>query len=103
MPSWCARSSAAATGACRSRGSPTKTLRATHKLGLLQCSRFTSWRCTSEGSEMDALLAHLLDAAGRAPSAHNTQPWRLRWKGDALEVRTPEERKLPAVDPAGSD
>ena len=52
---------------------------------------------------MDALLAHLLDAAGRAPSAHNTQPWRLRWRGDAIEVTVPEARRLPAADASGAD
>lgn len=52
---------------------------------------------------MESLLAHLLDAAGRAPSAHNTQPWRLRWRGDALEVTVPEARKLPALDATGAD
>src|SRR5512145_26459 len=52
---------------------------------------------------MEPLLAHLLDAASRAPSAHNTQPWRLHWRGDRLEVRVPQERALPAVDPAGLD
>lgn len=52
---------------------------------------------------MEPLLAHLLDAAGRAPSAHNTQPWRLRWRGDALEVTVPAERMLPAGDPSGHD
>lgn len=52
---------------------------------------------------MDTLLAHLLDAAGRAPSAHNTQPWVLRWRGDALEVRVHPGRTLPAADPTGVD
>src|SRR5690349_1186250 len=32
------------------------------------------------GGLMDTLLAHLVEAANRAPSAHNTQPWRLRWQ-----------------------
>jgi nitroreductase len=52
---------------------------------------------------MNTLLAHLLDAAGRAPSAHNTQPWLLRWRDDALEVRLRPERALPAVDPHHAD
>lgn len=52
---------------------------------------------------MDALLAHILEAAGRAPSAHNTQPWVLRWSGDTLEVSIRQERTLPAIDPAGVD
>lgn len=52
---------------------------------------------------MDPLLAHMLDAAGRAPSAHNTQPWLLRWHGTMLEVRVNRERCLPAVDPSYAD
>jgi nitroreductase len=52
---------------------------------------------------MDMLLAHLLDAAGRAPSAHNTQPWLLRPLDVALEVRIQRDRMLPAVDPSGAD
>ena len=52
---------------------------------------------------MEPLLAHLLDAAGRAPSAHDTQPWRLRWRVDHLEVVVPADRMLPAADPTGND
>ena len=52
---------------------------------------------------MDPLLAHILDAAGRAPSAHNTQPWLLRWLGAMLEVRANRERCLPAADPSYVD
>lgn len=52
---------------------------------------------------MEPLLAHLLDAASRAPSAHNTQPWRLWWRGDRLDVVVPADRTLPAADPTGND
>jgi hypothetical protein len=53
---------------------------------------------------MDSVLAHLLDAAGRAPSAHNTQPWVLRPRGsDELEVSVRAGRTLPAADPTGAD
>jgi nitroreductase len=52
---------------------------------------------------MDPLLARILDAAGRAPSAHNTQPWLLRWRGDFLEININENRTLPAVDRSGAD
>ena len=52
---------------------------------------------------MDPLLAHILDAASRAPSAHNTQPWLLRWLGAVLEVRVNRERCLPAADPSYVD
>ncbi len=52
---------------------------------------------------MNALLAHLLEAAGRAPSAHNTQPWKLTWRENELQVCVPEHRMLPAADPEGAD
>ena len=52
---------------------------------------------------MDPLLAHILDAAGRAPSAHNTQPWLLHWLGTMLEVRVNRGRCLPAADPSYVD
>jgi len=52
---------------------------------------------------MNVLLAHLLEAAGRAPSAHNTQPWKLIWRENELQVCVPEHRMLPAADPEGAD
>jgi hypothetical protein len=52
---------------------------------------------------MNPLLAHLLEAAARAPSAHNTQPWVLSWREDELHIRLDRERMLPAADPEGSD
>lgn len=52
---------------------------------------------------MDTLLAHLLEAASRAPSAHNTQPWRLRWQENQLQVLVAEQRMLRVADPQGLD
>jgi len=52
---------------------------------------------------VERLHAHLLDAASRAPSAHNTQPWRLSLFADRLEVRLPRERLLPAADSSSND
>jgi nitroreductase len=52
---------------------------------------------------MNALLAHLLDAAGRAPSAHNTQPWLLSWLDEWLEVYVRTDRLLHAADPNNAD
>ena len=52
---------------------------------------------------LDPLLAHLLDAASRAPSAHNTQPWRLRACSGGLEIALVPERMLPAADTSGND
>lgn len=36
-----------------------------------------------------------------APSIHNTQPWRLDLRGDALELRLDPDRRLAHVDPDG--
>jgi nitroreductase len=52
---------------------------------------------------MNVLLAHLLEAAGRAPSAHNTQPWKLTWQENELQVYVPKQRMLSAADPEGAD
>ena len=37
----------------------------------------------------------------RAPSVHNTQPWRFVLYPDALEVRVDRRRQLPVLDPTG--
>ncbi|MBB2910872.1 hypothetical protein FHS43_002135 [Streptosporangium becharense] len=39
----------------------------------------------------------------RAPSAHNTQPWVLRYSDDAVEVGWDPGRVLPEGDPTGRD
>lgn len=43
----------------------------------------------------------LAEAAGRAPSLHNTQPWRLRVRPDVVELWLDPARVLPVADPAG--
>jgi hypothetical protein len=40
-------------------------------------------------------------AAIRAPSMHNTQPWRFRIQEEALEVRADPQRQLRVADPHG--
>lgn len=56
----------------------------------------------------DDLLGGLLDeeqwgqvlrAGGRAPSKHNTQPWRFRLSAGAVEIRADRAWRLPASDP----
>ncbi|MEV4844382.1 nitroreductase [Micromonospora matsumotoense] len=39
----------------------------------------------------------------RAPSAHNTQPWRLRHGPDAIRIGWDPAHTLPAADPTGRD
>ncbi|MFT4234142.1 MAG: hypothetical protein QM607_03965 [Microbacterium sp.] len=50
-------------------------------------------------SELDRLVR----MAGRAPSAHNTQPWRVAVDGDVVRLDADPERMLPASDPDGRD
>lgn len=44
-------------------------------------------------------VSTLLETAGRAPSAHNTQPWRFGLSVDAIELHADLSRELPASDP----
>jgi hypothetical protein len=39
--------------------------------------------------------------AVRAPSIHNTQPWRFRREGNAIEIAVDPDRALPVTDPSG--
>jgi hypothetical protein len=43
------------------------------------------------------------DACRRAPSAHNTQPWLLRYAADAVHVHWDPARTLPESDPTRRD
>jgi len=45
---------------------------------------------------------YLIEVAGRAPSLHNTQPWRFTVSGDAIELYADTSRQL-AVDPDGRE
>ncbi|WP_045877746.1 hypothetical protein [Pseudofrankia sp. DC12] len=40
-----------------------------------------------------------VEAAGLAPSIHNSQPWKWRLRGDTLELSADLSRALPVVDP----
>lgn len=44
-----------------------------------------------------------VDAARRAPSTHNTQPWTFRRTNDGLELVADATRALSAVDPEGRE
>jgi hypothetical protein len=43
--------------------------------------------------------AAVLQAAGLAPSVHNTQPWRFRVTPDVIELHADPTRRLPVADP----
>ena len=49
------------------------------------------------------VLRRALAAAVRAPSVHNTQPWRWRVTSDRLELHADPDRRLPYTDPDRRD
>ena len=49
-----------------------------------------------------SLSRRVIELACRAPSVHNTQPWRWRVIGDArIELQADRRRQLPVSDPSG--
>lgn len=48
-------------------------------------------------------VADLLAAASRAPSLHNSQPWRFLVRPQVIELWADPERRLPAADPTGRE
>ncbi len=48
-----------------------------------------------------AVQESLIATAGRAPSVHNTQPWRFRVAEDMVELRADPGRRLSQLDPDG--
>src|SRR5580693_2365102 len=61
---------------------------------------------SSTGNDATPILArqvrYLTGVARRAPSLHNTQPWRFTVSGDAIELRADVSRQL-SVDPDGRE
>jgi hypothetical protein len=48
-------------------------------------------------------LMGLVASTARAPSLHNSQPWRFRLRENAIELRTDPERMIPEADPDGRE
>jgi hypothetical protein len=61
---------------------------------------------SSNAEDLAPILArqagYLIGVAGRAPSLHNTQPWRFTVSGDAIELHADTSRRL-LVDPDGRE
>ena len=51
----------------------------------------------------DAVVEYALRAATRAPSVHNTQPWRFVVAPPRIELHLDRERVLPVADPAARE
>jgi nitroreductase len=47
------------------------------------------------------LARRVVELATRAPSVHNTQPWRFVAAGDRLDLHADRDRQLTALDPTG--
>jgi nitroreductase len=52
-----------------------------------------------ERARVRDILRGAAACASQAPSSHNTQPWRFRVGGDALELRLDRSRQLEVIDP----
>lgn len=58
---------------------------------------------TSADRTVDRALEYALQQAVRAPSVHNTQPWRFTVKDSALEIFADWTRQLSVLDPQGRE
>jgi nitroreductase len=69
---------------------------------MTECILLAPGQRWDDGAPLPAAqVAALVATAARAPSLHNTQPWRFRVARDALELFADPARSLPVLDPAG--
>ncbi|AUS80435.1 hypothetical protein C1701_21190 [Actinoalloteichus sp. AHMU CJ021] len=73
----------------------------------MSTTRTTTATGTSErirdADEVKALAEVLVTAATRAPSPHNTQPWRFEARGDGIALHLDRTRLLGVADPDGRE
>ncbi|MBL8237292.1 MAG: nitroreductase family protein [Bryobacterales bacterium] len=50
-------------------------------------------------STLDPIVAAILEATVRAPSSHNTQPWRFQARQQTIQLYADRTRALPVSDP----
>lgn len=62
----------------------------------------TALSSRAAGTETRAAAESAARASLRAPSVFNTQPWRWRMSGDAMELWADQTRRLEAIDPDGN-
>jgi len=60
-----------------------------------------SHETTATDRPLTTALAEAAATSGRAPSVHNTQPWRWKVLPDALELRMVRDPRISATDPEG--
>jgi nitroreductase len=60
---------------------------------------FPDTHAPAQGADYQSLLEDAVRLAILAPSAHNTQPWRFRIAGDAVDLFADRSRRLPVADP----
>ena len=63
----------------------------------------TSKPSADDGTLTSDQVTFLVSTAGRAPSLHNTQPWRFRVHENGLDLYADRDRRLPAIDPDGRE
>lgn len=55
------------------------------------------------GPPPSAAVATAVEIAARAPSVHNTQPWKFQVTGEVIELRADPDRLLTQIDPEGRE
>jgi nitroreductase len=58
---------------------------------------------STTGTALSSVIEQALRAATRAPSVHNTQPWRFVVAGPLVEVHLDRDRVLPVADPGARE